>query len=327
MRGSIRWQVAQVIQNSTAVQIGESRHDAKELAREELEQQGLPATAENIGREVGLHSYEYTRDVKEMLLRVAFYARELDGIRDIEMLSGEHFQSFGEQLIAKGEILYDSFKVYLSQMAKCENLLNGYADATGSRQVYEIRPAIDELRDLGKATLETNEKNPRAYEDPRALIGANQVPTHGLAAAIQYEGGLRYYEMAKIDPDQLIGIRQDAYTGIAVGNIRLDPHDTKGGKGREVGVSVETFRALESHIQEHGVFKLENYQNYLNSLKAAAAATGQAYHGSHGLRWNFAQERYKEVTQSGRCHEEALHIVSWDMGHERGSITMHYLGG
>lgn len=326
MRGSINWQVAQVIQQSTAVQIGESRHEAKELARQELEEQDLPLTSENLGKEIGLHSYEYTRDVKEMLLRVAFFAREMDGTRDIETLTGEHFQQFGEALIAKGEISYSTWRVYLAQMSKCENLLAGYAEATGSGREYEIRPAIEELRALGKASLEATEKCNRAYDDPRALIGTMEAQPHQLGASIQYEGGLRYYEMAKIDPDQLEGIRQDRYTGQTVGVIRLDGHDTKGGKGREVSVSVETYRALESHIRAHGVFRVD-YDGYLGTLKVAAAATGQAYHASHGLRWNFAQERYIGLTRNGRCHEEALHIVSWDMGHERGNITQHYLGG
>lgn len=326
MRGTIRWQVSQVIKHSTAVQIGESRHDAKEAAREHLQELGFPATSKNLGKEVGLHGFEYTRDVKGMLLRVAFFARERDGIRDIENLQGKHFQAFGEQLIAKGEINSKSFSVYLSQMAKCENLLNGYAEATASGKQYDIRPAIDELRDLGKASLEASETSQRAYDNPQALIGALKEETHRLGAAIQYEGGLRFYEMGKIDPDQLQGLREDPYTGEERGVVRLDPPDTKGGKGREVSLSPDTYQALAKHIAEHGVFKVE-YQGYLEDLKKAAGATGQDYHASHGLRWNFAQQRYVELTSEGRCHEESLHIVSWDMGHERGNITMHYLGG
>lgn len=326
MRGTIRWQASQIIQQSTAVQIGESRHEAKEEAMELLEERGLSATSANLGKEVGLHSFEYTRDVKDMLLRVAYFAREFDGTRDLEELRGEHFQAFGEHLIASGDVSYRSFNVYLSQMAKCENLLNGYAEATGSDRQYEFRPAIDELRALGKEGLETGEKEQRAYDNPRALIAALKDETHRLGAAAQYEGGLRFYEMGKIDPDQLLGMREDPCTGELRGVIRLDPEDTKGGKGREVSVGVATYEALEKHVSGHGVLKVE-YQGYLEGLKEAAGATGQDYHASHGLRWNFAQERYEELTANGYCHEESLHIVSWDMGHERGNITMHYLGG
>lgn len=326
MRGTIRWQASQIIQHSTAVQIGESRHEAKQAAMELLEEQGLGATSANLGKEVGLHGLEYTRDVKDMLLRVAYFAREFDGTRDLEELRGEHFQAFGEHLVAMGNIVYGSFKTYLSQMAKCENLLNGYAEATGSGRQYEFRPGIDELRALGKAGLEAGEKEQRAYDNPQALIDALKDETHRLGAAVQYEGGLRFYEMGKIDPDQLLGMREDPYTGEMRGIIRLDPADTKGGKGREVSVSPETYRTLAKYVADHEVLKVK-YQGYLAGLEEAAGSTGQDYHASHGLRWNFAQERYEELTANGYCHEESLHIVSWDMGHERGNITMHYLGG
>lgn len=40
--------------------------------------------------------------------------------------------------------------------------------------------------------------------------------------------------------------------------------------------------------------------------------------GSHGLRWNFAQKRFKELQIFGSLsYEQALQQVSWEMKHER----------
>ena len=62
------------------------------------------------------------------------------------------------------------------------------------------------------------------------------------------------------------------------------------------------------------------------SLKEAAQTTNQEYQGSHGLRWNFARERfYKIQLIGGLTYDQALQQVSWEMKHERASITEHYL--
>ncbi len=325
MRGSIRWQAAQIIQKSTAVQIGESRHNAKEMAKARLTEQGLSATSENLGKEVGMHSYKYTRDVKSALLRVAFFAREQFGVRDIEQLNGLHFQKYAENLIEKGCVTLNTFKTYMSQMAKCENLLNGYAKATGSGKSYEFRPAIDEVRELAKTTLHKSETTSRAYTSPRDLIAAIADPQHRLGAEIQHAAGFRYYEMAKIDKDQLLGVRIDPYTGEEKGVIRLDAYDTKGGKAREGYLALDEYFRLAEDVHANGVFRIDSYKAYLASLEAAASLTDQESQASHGLRWNYAADRYRELTAQGLCHEEALHAVSWEMGHERGNITLHYL--
>lgn len=326
MRGSIHWQAAQIIQKSTAVKIGQSRHAAKLSAKSRLAEAGVSAKSENIGREVGLHSFEYTRDVKSMLLRVAFYARQNFGVRDLEQLTGLHVQKFAENIIEKGRVSLNTFRIYQSQLAKCENLLNGYAEATRSGKCYEFRPAIDEIRALAKSTLQKSASSTRSYQNPNALINAIDNPLHRLGAEIQNSGGLRYYEMGKIDKDQLLGIVQDPFTGQERGLVRLDPHDTKGGKGRLCYICKEGYSTLSAHITEFGTFKIDSYKDYLTSLKQAALISGQEAHASHGLRWNFAQRRYRELTSKGLCHEEALHAVSWEMGHERGNITLHYLG-
>ena len=62
------------------------------------------------------------------------------------------------------------------------------------------------------------------------------------------------------------------------------------------------------------------------TLKIAAEAFGQRYNGSHGLRWNFARERFSELQTAGASYERCLGTVSSEMGHHRIEIPRRYLG-
>lgn len=73
-----------------------------------------------------------------------------------------------------------------------------------------------------------------------------------------------------------------------------------------------------------GCFKIDP-ENLREALKLAAERTEPDYKGSHGLRWNHAQERMEELQESGLQYETALSVVSSEMGHARADITEHYL--
>jgi hypothetical protein len=79
-------------------------------------------------------------------------------------------------------------------------------------------------------------------------------------------------------------------------------------------------------IKQNGLFKIDK-DAYRDSLKAAAKATGQQYdiRSSHGLRWNFAQERFNTLQEFGKTYDQALAQGSQELGHERAEITLHYL--
>lgn len=102
----------------------------------------------------------------------------------------------------------------------------------------------------------------------------------------------------------------------------------KGGKKTEHYVSVETYRRLEESIRGRG--KLESdYANYLAAINRAARETGQHAPGrcSHGLKHNFAQERYLECISHGLTHEQALQQTSLETAHFRLRETLSYTRG
>ena len=163
----------------------------------------------------------------------------------------------------------------------------------------------------------------RAYNDPHRVISNLQGEEHRIGARIQTEGGARLEGVSLIKQDQLKGLSTDRFTGKTVGVIYTEE---KGGKGGAVNMSPETYADLKDYIEEHGRFSLDE-REYQRDVEQAARAAGEDPEGTHGFRWNFAQERVEELQAHKLAHEEARQEVSWEMKHERGSITDHYLFG
>lgn len=174
----------------------------------------------------------------------------------------------------------------------------------------------------------------RAYPDPVRLIAVISDGTFQLQASLQYEGGLRTEGVGApsnrrlknpLTMNSLRGITVDPVTGSEVGIVASVE---KGGKETEHYVSVATYRRLEEHISRHG--KLESdYFAYVEAIKTAAKATGQYApgRGSHGLKHNFAQERYLECINHGMNHEQALQQTSLETSHFRLRETLTYTRG
>ena len=70
-----------------------------------------------------------------------------------------------------------------------------------------------------------------------------------------------------------------------------------------------------------------NRQDYYNDIKQAAFASREIAEGSHGLRWNFAKRRMFECGKADYTYSDSLQEVSYEMKHNRASITEHYLRG
>ena len=174
----------------------------------------------------------------------------------------------------------------------------------------------------------------RAYPDPIRLIAAISDGAFQLQASLQYEGGLRTEGVGApsnrrlknpLTSNGLRGIGTDPVTASPVGVVASVE---KGGKETEHYVSIATYRRLEEHIVRHG--KLESdYFAYVEAINTAAKATGQYAkgRGSHGLKHNFAQERYLECIKQGMSHEQALQQTSLETSHFRLRETLTYTRG
>ena len=242
-------------------------------------------------------------------------------LKDFEKIEPHHIQAYMDY-----KVEYYPSKQYLEKISaalgKLEIALKNFAKNIHNvdrEYDFSIRQTIlDEARDLKYVS---NNYHNRAYNNALLLIENLKDPLHQLAAKIQYEGGARIEGVALIKKDQMMGIKVDSITNKEVGIVLTKE---KGGKSGEVLVSIDTYKNLKSYILEYDKFKI-NRQKYYNDLKQAAIASNETPEASHGLRWNFAKRRMFEYGKAGYSYEECLQQVSYEMKHNRASITQHYL--
>lgn len=251
------------------------------------------------------------------------YLKEHWGIKDCEKIEAQHIQAYMDY-----KIEYYPSKQYLEKISaalgKLEIALKLFAKNIHNEEReydFSIRQTLlDEARDLKYVA---NNYHNRAYSNPELLISNLQNPLHRLAAKIQYEGGARIEGVALIKKEQLLGTKLDTITNTQKGVIFTKE---KGGKEGEVLVSTDVYNELQGHLSNNPKFKITR-QAYYEDIKQAALLSKENPEASHGLRWNFAKKRMFEYAQSGFSYADSLQQVSFEMKHNRASITEHYLGG
>ena len=242
-------------------------------------------------------------------------------IKDFEKIESEHIAAYMDY-----KIEYYPSKQYLEKISaalgKLEIALKLFSKNVSKLEKdydFSIRQKmLDNARDLKQVA---NNYHNRAYSNPNLLISNLKDSMHKVAATMQLEGGARLEGVALIKAEQLLGTKVDSITNKEVGIVLTKE---KGGKEGEVLVSLDTYTELESYILEYDKFKI-NRQKYYNDLKQAAIASNETPEASHGLRWNFAKRRMFEYGKAGYSYEECLQQVSYEMKHNRASITNHYL--
>lgn len=251
------------------------------------------------------------------------YLKEHWGIKDCEKIEAQHIQGYMDY-----KIEYYPSKQYLEKISAALGKL-GIALKLFAKNIYNeereydfsIRQTLlDEARDLKYVA---NNYHNRAYNNPQLLISNLQNPIHRLAAKIQYEGGARIEGVTLIKKEQLLGIKLDTITNTQKGRIFTKE---KGGKEGEVLISIDTYNALQDYLSNNSKFKI-NRQAYYEDIKQSAFLSKENPEGSHGLRWNFAKRRMFEYAKAGYSYAQSLQEVSYEMKHNRASITEHYLGG
>ena len=230
-----------------------------------------------------------------------------------------------------------TMETILSALGKFEYTINHYIEIHALEiPRLNTEPLRMEFYARSRKLLRKSSKlfDNRAYPDPVRLIAAISDGTFQLQASLQYEGGLRTEGVGApsnrrlknpLTMNGLRGISTDPVTGLPVGMVASVE---KGGKETEHFVSAPTYRRLEEYISRHG--KLESdYFAYVEAINAAAHKTGQYVpgRGSHGLKHNFAQERYLECIAHGMSHEQALQQTSLETSHFRLRETLTYTRG
>ncbi|APW65269.1 hypothetical protein LPB137_05115 [Poseidonibacter parvus] len=249
------------------------------------------------------------------------YLLEQWRLRNFENIEDYHVAAYMDY-----KIEYYPSKQYLEKISaaigKLEIALKNFAKNIHNEDReydFSIRQTIlDEARDLKYVS---NNYHNRAYKNPLKVIENLKNPQHKLAASIQFEGGARIEGIALIKKEQLHDIKYDPITNEKKGSLFTKE---KGGKEGEVLISIDTYLKLEICLQFDSTFKI-NRQKYYNDIKQSCLLNGEIAEGSHGLRWNFAKSRMFEYAQAGYSYQDSLQEVSYEMKHNRASITEHYL--
>ena len=254
-----------------------------------------------------IRSFKTAKEYFGVWKNLALYVKKEFGINRLDEIKPQHVEKFIED---KADLSPKQLKNISSAIGKLETVLKekfGLSVNYGDRELQTGRYLANKIAsELGSSPSRG------AYLNPKSLIENLSNPVHKVVAELQWKGGFRIHEVAGIRRSSLKG-----GGGIAVRG--------KGGYVRTVKVPGELWEKVSDIVEESGRIDF-NYREYLYDLLEASYSSGQVYQGSHGLRYNFAQETYDRLIHDGIGHHEALKTVSELLGHHRPEITLHYLG-
>lgn len=244
------------------------------------------------------HSISSIQNLRTVATQYVNFINENYEGRVLSNISPESIRDFIDY---KAESLADSsINTYISELGKIADNLQELGYNNISRE--EI---VNYREDLG---LERTHEN-RAYDQPEQIVENMLENTpYGLSAELQLTAGLRV----------------DDALNSAKWSINEDNSLTiTGSKG---GIEYQT-APLEPDLIDRVKEAIENeyrgnYTEYRETLKEN---TAENWNGTHGLRYNFAQNRMGELQEEGKNYHEALAQVSLELGHSREEITLHYL--
>jgi integrase len=300
MRGSLGWQAGEVFKELKA--FGQSKFEFKQEFYKKSEDKSM----QNYGKEAGIYSYKTYDKYSAIATDLLHFAKDNFGVKDILKLDNHAVNAYLQSKLDKG-LSRKTLSGYAGAVAKLETAINKYCVSHNLNQTYKFDTVQfrEQVKELSYHHIN------RAYQDPEGII--NALPgKYQLAAKLQFEGGMRVGEVGKLKAENLIEGNTISVRG-------------KGGKELIYTVPVETYKTLSQTLSNGGYFFTRSEGNrYREALNKASKETGQIYQGSHGFRYNAAQDNILEKLESGASLEEAKKDTSEMLGHNRLSITDHY---
>ena len=300
-------QLSNAISKSGIVQIGTSRHDAKQERYNDLSNAGQKADSHAVNQTIGITSYASLHKFQGNITRFGKWCFSNEGMNNLNQIKPDTVTKFLREL-CDCEYAKNTAQSYASSLEKMAVMLDQVCPTSTPRSETwheAIQSCKAEIADCPV----NNE--PRAYADPNAMIDALDSPQLQLVATMQLEYGLRIADATKID------------AGKIEGNI-LTVENSKNGQDLKVELRPETIEKINALADPDGKISIKQSE-YRSELQEACESTGQKWNGTHGLRHNYAQDRMDTLTSEGKTWTQALYIVSEEMGHHRVDITLTYL--
>jgi len=249
------------------------------------------------------HSIKELQNMRSITTQYINYVKEnYDGkvANNINSDSAKSFLEHKAEQVSSGTL-----NTYISTMNKISDNLNKDSIGTLSREdIQSIKSDIKENYSLAK-----NHEN-RAYNDPISIRNEMSHTPFSISSDLQHEAGLRAND--SIDSSKWT-INDDN---------SLTIHGSKGGITYQTAILSDSLINRVSEAKEMN-YKA-NYTEYKDTLKEAVQSTGQNWSGTHGLRYNFAQEQVSQLQEQGYTKAQSDGLTSLYMGHSRLDITKHY---
>ena len=197
--------------------------------------------------------------------------------------------------------------------------------------------------DGGKLTivrsLKPSRKGGRAYAPHQVpMVAARQTAPNALATLIAHAAGLRAHELLTLarpaeQPPDVRPARPEKFDGRPGTDYTVVG---KGGLVRLVRVPDDLAERLDGRrfdepapVTDRGIRYLSRYdigggEAWSRSFSRASHAALGWSRGAHGVRHGYAQQRMAEL-QRHLVYDDALEVVSQELGHFRPQITEEYL--
>ena len=337
MRGTIKWQVTQLVKTIFAQGISK-----KERANPYSEKYQM------VTQNTTMNTY------KQVWLDIGNYVKNSYNMNDLTLLNEVHIKDYMTHQIEKN-VSKQTLEKISAAIGKLEFSLSKYSKHTSYD--FSVRSTI--LQNAKSNNLLSDGYHNRSYgENATSIIDKIDNIEFQLAAKLQLEGGARIggieyiteeiainYE--KLASNHLIG--QVEITKINNGRVHLPTLQgvnfdsklvqkgifkevgkvmtvEKGGKPGLIYITKETYNVLKEYILINRNYKIDRF-SYLSSIKKACEFLNIKNEGSHGFRWTHINNRQKELILAGFGVDECLFLNSLEHKHWRASITNHYLGG
>ena len=300
MRGNIKWQVNEILKEIKA--IGESKHEAKNQAREE----GARGSHE-IAQKTGIYGISTNDSYREICINFGNYAKK-NGINDITKTTAEIAQSYLQSRINEN-YAHKTFQLEKAALNKFETALNRYSECHNLNKTYDFKLNETFNRQVQK---DMSHADVRAYNQKNIdkILNIKDKAVN-LACRIALNAGLRKSEILNL------GLKHESLKD----NNTINVIGGKGGKNRTVSViaNKSLIKELKTFLTENNLRKFGDAVSGEKINREIKKATGDS--GSvHRLRHNYAINTVKYFEGQGYSHIEAVHLTSIEMGHNRNEI-------
>lgn len=270
MRGSINWQVGQILKSYSG--IGESKAKSREESNLK-DSRGTMKVSDKI------HSYKSYENAKSDLKSLATFAKA-QGVNDITKINNQIITDYAIQRAKEG-ISYKTISNQISNFSKVANSLS-----INKQKLQSIREQIKEI-----APISTQES--RAYSNHTLNLARQlQSPKTAISTQLQQEYGLRMNEATHFR------LNDNILTTQGKGGYIITKEITQ-----ELADKIKPYLTNQKFTHSNSTYEKELRVTY----EKVATKSDTKWNGTHGIRHTYAQTRLEQGATKEEISKEMGH--------------------